>query len=204
MMTKSGEIITMKGTTRIARAVAVCALAVTTFVIAWSDPVGAQEVIFVKSLAEAEKAIDEARIAEAEAYAPDDYLLALLYLTQAKDEASAYKARQQEKKEPHLFSARTSGEAVNLLAEKARYQARLATTKATEVKLSREITAIKAQIVESFNTDLTRGYTPARENLLNDLSDRESQRTDARRAREGVESELRKLTLEGEVKPPPR
>jgi hypothetical protein len=194
----------MKRTTRITRAVALCAIIASTFVVAWSDPGGAQEVIFVKSLAEAEKAIEEARIAEAEAYAPDDYLLALLYLTQAKDEASAFKAGQQEKGGPHLFSARMSGEAVNLLAEKARYQARLATTKATEVKLSREITAIKAQIVESFNTDLSRSYTPAREDLLNELSDRESQRTDARKAREVAESELRKLTLEGEVKPPPR
>jgi len=204
MTTKVRGIIARKGTTRIARAVALCALAVSTVVVAWSDPGGTQEVVFVKSLAEAEKAVDEARLAEAESYAPDDYLLALSYLSQAKDEAGAYKARQQEKKEPHLFSARTSGEAVNLLAEKARYQARLANTKATEVKLSREITAIKAQIVESFNTDLTRGYTPAREDLLNDLGDRESQRRDARRAREVAESELRKLTLEGEVKPPSR
>jgi hypothetical protein len=204
MMTEPGAIIATKGTTRKARAVTLCAVALSTLMVAWSEPGGAQEVIFVKSLAEAEKAVDEARLAEAEAYAPDDYLLALLYLTQAKDEASAYKARQQETKERHLFSARTSGEAVNLLAEKARYQARLATTKATEVKLSREITAIKAQIVESFNTDLTRGYSPTREDLLNELSDRESQRDDARRQRESAESEVRRLTLEGDVKPPSR
>lgn len=194
----------MTKTTQTAHAAAVCVMSASILAIAWVMAVDAQEVIFVKSLAEAEKAMEEARLAEAEAYAPDDYLLALSYLSQAQDEASAYKVRQPEQKEPHLFSARMSGEAVNLLAEKAMYQARVATTRATEVKLDRDITAIKSQIVESWNTDATRSYTPTREDLLNDLSDRESQRTDARRARALAESELRKLTLEGDVKPPPR
>ncbi len=192
----------MTRTTRIAHAAAYGVISVSILVIAWGKSVDAQEVIFVKSLASAEEAIEEARLAEAETYAPDDYLLALSYLTQAKDEANAYKAGQTRKQEPHLFSARMSGEAVNLLAEKAMYQARLASTKATEVKLDRDITAIKAQIVESWNTDVSRSYTPTREDLLNDLSDRESQRGDTRKARELVESELRKLTLEGDVKPP--
>ena len=170
----------------------------------WSGSVNAQEVIFLKSLADAEKAIEAARDAEAEAYAPNDYLLALSYLTQAKDEAVAYKAGEKEKKDPHLFSARRSGEAVNLLAEKARYQARLATTKAIEVKVDREITAIKAQIVESFNTDVSRHYTPGREDLLGELSERELVRKEARKAREQAESEIRRFTLEGEVAPAPR
>lgn len=170
----------------------------------WHGPVNGQEVIFVKSLAEAEKAIEEARNAEAEEYAPNDYLLALLYLTQAKDEAVAYKAGEKEKKDPHLFSARKSGEAVNLLAEKARHQARLATTKAIEVKVDREITAIKGQIVESFNTDVSRHYTPGREDLLGELSVKELVRKDARKAREQAESEIRRFSLEGEVAPAPR
>lgn len=170
----------------------------------WHGPVKGQEVIFVKSLAEAEKAIEEARNAEAEEYAPNDYLLALSYLTQAKDEAVAFKAGEKEKKDPHLFSARKSGEAVNLLAEKARYQARLATTKAIEVKVDREITAIKGQIVESFNTDVSRHYTPGREDLLGELSVKELVRKDARKAREQAESEIRRFTLEGEVVPAPR
>lgn len=203
MKTKHEGVIAMKTATRIVYAVALWVISASIVVTAGNQPVDAQEIIFVKSLAEAEKAIEDARLAEAERYAPDDYLLALSYLTQAKDEASAYQAGQKEQKEPHLFSARMSGEAVNLLAEKATYQARVAGTKSTEVKLNREITAIKAQIVESWNTDLTRNYTPTREDLLNDLSDRESQRSDARKARELAESELRKLTVEGgEVKPP--
>lgn len=169
-----------------------------------NSSVDAQEVIFLKSLADAERTIEEARNAEADAYARDDYLLALLYLTQAKDEAVAYKAGEKDEKDPHVFSARRSGEAVNLLAEKARHQARLATTKAIEVKLDREISAIKAQIVESFNTDVSRHYTPEREDLLGELSDKELVRKDARKAREQAESELRKLTLEGEFKPQPR
>jgi len=193
----------MKRATGIAHALALCVISASVFVSVWNSPVDAQEVIFVKSLAEAEKAIEEARLAEAERYAPDDYLLALSYLTQAKDEASAYRAGQGETKESHLFSARASGETVNLLAEKAMYQGRFAAARSTEVKLDRDITAIKAQIVESWNTDVTRSYVPAREDLLNELSDRESQRSDARKTRERVESELRKLTLEGgEVKPP--
>ena len=166
--------------------------------------VHAQEVIFLKSLAEAEKAVGAARDAQADQYAPDDYLLALSYLTQAKDEAVAYKTTEKDTQDTRIFSARKSGEAVNLLAEKARYQANLATTKATEVKVDREITAIKAQIVESFNTDVSRGYTPGREDLLGELGLKELERKDARRAREQAEAELRRLTLEGEVKPGPQ
>ena len=191
---------TMRGTQSVVSGLIVALIQLTL----WSGSVNAQEVIFLKSLADAEKAIEAARDAEAEAYAPNDYLLALSYLPQAKDEAVAYKAGEKEKKDPHLFSARRSGEAVNLLAEKARYQARLATTKAIEVKVDREITAIKAQIVESFNTDVSRHYTPGREDLLGELSERELVRKDARKASEQAESELRKLTLEGEVKPVPR
>ena len=191
---------TMRGTQSVVSGLIVALIQFTL----WSGSVNAQEVIFLKSLADAEKAIEAARDAEAEAYAPNDYLLALLYLTQAKDEVVAYKAGEKEKKDSHLFSARRSGEAVNLLAEKARYQARLATTKAIEVKLDREITDIKVQIIESFNTDVSRHYTPGREDLLGELSERELVRKDARKAREQAESELRKLTLEGEVKPVPR
>ncbi len=167
-----------------------------------NDFIYAQEVIFVKSLEEAEKAIEEARDAQADVYAPDDYGLALFYLTQAKDEAVAYKAGE-DKKDAHLFSARKSGEAVNLLAEKAKYQAKVATTKAIEVKVDRQITAIKAQIVESFNTDASRSITLGREDLLGELSVKEAERKEARKGREQAESELRKLTLEGEAKPAP-
>lgn len=170
----------------------------------WNSVVDAQEVIFLKSLAEAEKAIGVARDAQADLYAPDDYLLALSYLTQAKDEATAYKAAEKDKKDTRLFSARKSGEAVNLLAEKARYQAHLAATKGTEVKVEREITAIKAQIVESFNTDVSRGYTPGREDLLGELGLKELERKDARRAREQAQAELKRLTLEGEPKASPQ
>ena len=170
----------------------------------WEVPLLAQEVIFVKSLGEAEKAIGEARDAQADVYAPDDYSLALLYLTQAKDEAVAYKSVEKDKKDTHVFSARKSGEAVNLLAEKARYQAKVATTKAIEVKVDREITAIKAQIVESFNTDVSRSFTPGREDLLGELSLKEGEWKDARKAREQAESELKRLTVEGEVQPAPK
>jgi hypothetical protein len=194
----------MRGSSRSARLI-LSGLIVAMISLAVRDgSVHAQEVIFLKSLAEAEKAIGGARDAQADLYAPDDYLLALSYLTQAKDEATAYKATEKDKKDTRIFSARRSGEAVNLLAEKARYQAHLATTKAIEVKVDREITAIKAQIVESFNTDVSRGYTPGREDLLGDLGLKELERKDARRAREQAEAELRRLTLEGEIKPGPQ
>lgn len=170
----------------------------------WSGSLSAQEVIFVKSLAEAEKAIEEARDAQADVYAPEDYQLALFYLSQAQDEAIAYRAGEKDKKDIHLFSARKSGEAVNLLAEKARYQASVATTKAIEVKVDRQIIAIKAQIVESFNTDVSRSFTPGREDLLAELGQREEERKEARKARERAESELKRLTVEGEAKPAPR
>ena len=170
----------------------------------WEGPLLAQEVIFVKSLGEAEKAIGEAREAQADVYAPNDYALALLYLTQAKDEAVAYKSVETDKKDTHVFSARKSGEAVYLLAEKARYQAKVATTKAIKVKVDREITAIKAQIVESFNTDVSRSFTPGREDLLGELSLKEGEWKDARKAREQAESELKRLTVEGEAEPAPR
>jgi hypothetical protein len=166
----------------------------------WNGHARAQEVIFVKSLAEAEKAVAEARDAQADLYAADDYALALLYLAQAKDEAVAYKS-EKDKKDTHVFSARKSGEAVNLLAEKAKYQARLAGTKATVVKVDRDITGIKALIVESFNTDVSRSFTPTREDLLGELSLKEEERKEARRAREQAESELKRLTLEGGVPP---
>ena len=193
----------MRGSSRSTQStISTLVLALISFTV-WNSVVDAQEVIFLKSLAEAEKAIAVARDAQADLYAPGDYLLALSYLTQAKDEAIAYKAVEKDQKDTRLFSARKSGEAVNLLAEKARYQAHLATTKATEVKVDRDITAIKAQIVESFNTDVSRGYTPGREDLLAELGLKELERKDARRAREQVESELRRLTLEGEVKPAP-
>lgn len=170
----------------------------------WEGLLHAQEVIFVKSLEEAEKAIGEAREAQADVYAPNDYALALLYLTQAKDEAVAYKTVEKDKKDTHVFSARKSGETVNLLAEKARYQAKVATTKAIEVKVDREITAIKAQIVESFNTDVSRSFTPVREDLLGELSLKEGEWKDARKAREQAESELKRLTVEGEAQPAPK
>lgn len=202
--TGSEGVITMRRTTRGKQGLIVGLIVSLISLVVLSGSVDAQEVIFVKSLAEAEKAIEEARNAEADAYARDDYLLALLYLTQARDEAVAYKAGEKDKKDAHVFSARRSGETVNLLAEKARHQAHLATTKATEVKLDREITAIKAQIVESFNTDVSRHYTPLREDLLGELSEKELGRKDARKAREQAESELRKMTLEGEFKSAPR
>lgn len=170
----------------------------------WNGAARAQEFIFVKSLAEAEKAIEEAKDAQADMYAAEDYQLALFYLTQAQDEAAAYKSREKEKKGTHLFSARMSGEAVNLLAEKAKYQARVARTKAVEVRVDRQITAIKAQLVESFNTDVSRSYNPLRDDLLAELSLKEGEMKDARKAREQAQSELRRLTLEGEPKAAPR
>ncbi|MBI3780961.1 MAG: DUF4398 domain-containing protein [candidate division NC10 bacterium] len=170
----------------------------------WEGPLHAQEVIFLKSLGEAEKAIGEAREAQADVYAPNDYALALLYLTQAKDEAVAYKTVEKDKKDTHVFSARKSGEVVNLLAEKARYQAKVATTKAIEVKVDREITAIKAQIVETFNTDVSRSFTTGREDLLGELSLKEGEWKDARKAREQAQSELKRLTVEGEAQPVPK
>ena len=169
----------------------------------WSGSIYAQEVIFVKSLEEAEKAIEEARNAQADVYAPEDYQLALYYLSQAQDEAVAYKAGK-DKQDTHLFSARKSGEAVNLLSEKAKYQAKVATTKAVEVKVDRQITAIKAQIVETFNTDVSRSFNPMREDLQGELGLKEGERNDARKARERAESELRRLTVEGEAEQTPR
>ena len=169
----------------------------------WNHAIYAQEVIFVKSLEEAEKAIEEARDAQADVYAPNDYALSLFYLTQAKDEAVAYTAGK-DKRDTHLFSARKSGEAVNLLAEKAKYQAKVSTTKAVEIKLDRQITGIKAQTVETFNTDVSRSFNPQREDLQAELGLKDGERKEASKARERAESELRRLTVEGEVKPAPR
>lgn len=170
----------------------------------WKGFADAQELIFVKALEEAEKAIQEARDFEAEIYAPQEYALALYYLTQAKDGAKVFRSAEQAKKDTHLFSARKSGEAVSLLAEKAQYQAKVAGAKAREVKSDREITAIKAQIADTFNTDVHRRFTPIREELLAELGTKEAVRTEARRAREQAESEMRKLTLEGQAAPAPR
>src|SRR3990170_2528584 len=122
----------MKGLWRSAQSMVSTLIVALISLTVWSSVVNAQEVIFLKSLAEAEKAIEVARDAQADLYAPDDYLLALSYLTQAKDEATAYKAAEKDQKDTRLFSARKSGEAVNLLAEKARYQAQLAATKGTD------------------------------------------------------------------------
>lgn len=174
------------------------------FITVWTGGIGAQEVIFIKSLEEAEKAVAEARDAQADVYAPEDYQLALFYLTQAQDEVVAFKSWEKDKKDTHLFSVRKSGEAVNLLAEKAKYQAKVAQTKAIEVKVDREITGIRAQIVETFNTDLSRGFDPKREDLLGELSLKEAARKEARKAREQAESELKKLTLEVDTKPAPK
>ena len=191
-----------RSTQSVGRTVLGLAIAVISFTLS-HGAVDAQEVIFVKSLADAERAVEEAREAQADVYAPNDYALALLYLTQAKDEAVTYKSGEKDK-DTHVFSARRSGEAVNLLAEKAKHQANVATTKATEVRVDRDITAIKAQIVESFNTDVSRSFTPGREDLLGELSLKEAEWKDARRARQQAESELKRLTLEGEVQPAPR
>lgn len=164
----------------------------------------AQELIFVKALEDAEKAIQEARAFEADIYAPDEYALALYYLAQAKDEAKAFRSAGKATPETHLLSARQAGEAVSLLAEKAQYQAKVAGSKAIEVKSDREIIAIKAQVADTFNTDVNRRFTSTREELLGELGTKEAARNEARRARAQAESELRKLTLEGEVKPAPR
>lgn len=163
----------------------------------------AQEIVFIKAMEEADKAIREARDFEAEIYAPEEFSLALEYLAQAKDEAKLFRAATQ-KKDAHLFSARTSGEAVSLLAEKAQYQAKVAGTKAIEVKSDREITAIKAQIVDTFNTNVNRRFTSTREQLFGELGAKEAVRSEARKARARAESALRRLTLEGLPAPAPQ
>lgn len=163
----------------------------------------AEELVFVKALDDAEKAIREARDFEAEIYAPEEFSLALEYLAQAKDEAKLFRSNTQEKS-AHLFSARTSGEAVSLLAEKAQYQAKVAGTKAIEVKADRDITEIKAQIVETFNTNVHRSFTSTREHLFYELGAKESVRSEARKARAQAESALRMLTLEGQAAPAPQ
>ncbi|MDE2059749.1 MAG: hypothetical protein KGL31_03015 [candidate division NC10 bacterium] len=169
----------------------------------WSAAADAQELVFVKALEEAEKAIQEARDFEAEIYAPEEFSLALNYLAQAKDEAKLARSATQEKG-AHLLSARTSGETVSLLAEKTQYQAKVAGTKAIEVKSDREITTIKALIVDTFNTNVNRSFTSTRERLFGELSAKESVRSEARKARAQAESELRKLTLEGQTAPAPQ
>lgn len=177
----------------------------------WSGPsawlrtgvADAQELVFMKALEEAEKAIQEARDFEAEIYATDEFALALDYVAQAKDEATRFRSAAQENG-THLFSARTSGEAVSLLAEKAQYQAKVAGAKAIEVKSDREITAIKAQIVETFNTNVDRRFTSTREHLFGELGAKEAVRSEARKARAQAESVLRKLTLEGQAAPSPQ
>ncbi|MBZ0160389.1 hypothetical protein [Candidatus Methylomirabilis sp.] len=161
----------------------------------------AQEIVFVKALEEAEKAIQEAKDFEADIYAPEEFSLALNYLAQAEDEAKVFRSASQSKQDTHLFSARKSGEAVSLLAERAQYQAKVAGTKAIEVKSDREITAIKAQIAESFNTNVNRDFSSAREALFGELGTKEAVRSEARRARVQAESGLRKLGLEGQVAP---
>ena len=170
----------------------------------WKGFADAQGLVFVKGLEEAEKAIQEARDFEAEIYAPEEFVLALNYLAQAKDEAKVFRAAAQEKQDTHLFSARQAGEAVSLLAEKAQYQAKVAGTKAVEVKADREITEIKAQIVDTFNTDYNRGFTSTREELFGELGAKKAVRSEARKARAQAESELRKLMLEGQAAPAPR
>lgn len=164
----------------------------------------AQEIVFVKALEEANKAIQEARDFEADIYAPGEFALALNYLAQAKDEAKTFRSEAQPKQDTHLFSARKSGEAVSLLAEKAQYQAKVAGAKAIEVKSDREITAIKAQVADTFNTDVNRSFTPLREQLLGELGAMEAVRKEARRARVRAESVLHTLTLEGQATPAPR
>lgn len=164
----------------------------------------AQELVLVKALEEAEKAIQEARDFEADIYAPEEFSLALNYLAAAKDETKAFRSEAQAKQDTHLFSARKSGEAVSLLAEKAQYQAKVAGAKAIEVKSDREITAIKAQIADTFNTDVNRSFTPLREELLGELGAKEAVRKEARRARTRAESVLHTLTLEGQAAPAPR
>ena len=164
----------------------------------------AQGLVFMKALEEAEKAIQEARDFEADIYAPEEFALALNYLAQAKDEAKVFRSAAQVKEDSHLFSARTLGEAVGLLAEKAQYQAKVAGTKAIEVKSGREIIAIKAQIADTFNTDVNRRFTSTREKLFGELGAKEAVRSEARKARAQAESELRKLMLEGQAAPAPQ
>ena len=164
----------------------------------------AQGLVFMKALEEAEKAIQEARDFEAESYAPEEFVLALNYLAQAKDEAKVFKSAAQVKEDSHLFSARMLGEAVGLLAEKAQHQAKVAGTKAIEVKSGREIIAIKAQIADTFNTDVNRRFTSTREKLFGELGAKEAVRSEARKARAQAESELRKLMLEGQAAPAPQ
>jgi len=163
----------------------------------------AQEIIFVKGLEGADKAIQEARDFEADIYAPEEFALALNYLAQAKDEAKTFRSEAQTKQDTHLFSARKSGEAVSLLAEKAQYQAKVARAKAIEVKSDREITAIKAQVADTFNTDVNRYFNPLREKLMGELGAKEAVRKEARRARARAESALHALTLEGQAVPAP-
>lgn len=188
-----------------------------TFVVAlapcllWTGPLAwlrtgladAQEIVFMKALEDAEKAIQEARDFEADIYAPEEFALAMNYLAEAKDEAKLFSSAAQRKRDPHLFSARRSGEAVSLLAEKAQYQAKVAGTKAVEVKSDRAITAIKAQIAESFNTNVNRDFTSAREALFGELGVKEAVRSEARKARMRAESELRKLGREESAVPAP-
>jgi hypothetical protein len=164
----------------------------------------AQEIVFMKALEEADKAIREARDFGAEVYAPEEFSLALNYLTQAKDEAKVFRAALQTKPDAHLFSARKSGETVSLLAERAQYQAKVAGAKAVEVKSNREIVAIKAQIADTFNTDVNRRFTSTREELFGALGTKEAVRSEAKRARALAESELRKLGLEVQAAPAAR
>ncbi|HWR20405.1 MAG TPA: hypothetical protein VN444_00935 [Verrucomicrobiae bacterium] len=164
----------------------------------------AQEIVFVKSLEEAKQAIQEARDFEADIYAPEEFALALNYLAAAKDEAKIFRSEAQTKQDTHLFSARKSGEAVSLLAEKAQYQAKVAGAKAIEVKSDREITAIKAQVADTFNTDVNRQFTPLREKLMGELGAKEAVRKEARRARAQAESVLHTLTLEERAAPAPQ
>ena len=51
---------------------------------------------------------------------------------------------------------------------------------------------------------VSRSFTPGREDLLGELGLKEGERNDARKARERAESELRRLTVEGETEPTPR
>ncbi|MDD5558046.1 hypothetical protein [Candidatus Methylomirabilis sp.] len=164
----------------------------------------AQELVFMKSLDEAEKAIQEARDFEADIYAPEEFTLALSYFAAAKDEVRAFRSEAQTQQDTHLLSARKSGESVSLLAEKAQYQAKVAGTKAIEVKSDREIIAIKAQIADTFNTDVNRRFTSTREQLLGELGAKEAVRKEARKARAQAESVLHTLTLEGLAAPAPR
>src|SRR5574337_1884971 len=163
----------------------------------------AQELVFMKSLDEAEKAIQEARDFEADIYAPEEFTLALSYFAAAKDEVRAFRSEAQTQQDTHLLSARKSGESVSLLAEKAQYQAKVAGAKAIEVKSDREIITIKALIADTFNTNVNRDFDPTREHLFGELGAKESVRSEARKARAHAESKLRKLTLESQTAPAP-